>query len=149
MLACSARDVLRCSALAFALALAGCGGDSGTSVTNPTNNQPPPTQNANTDITIVQGAQTKTTAAFSPNPKTVSLGTSGTATVRWVNADIIGGDYTNGTATVHNIALDDGSYSTGNLAGNATASHDFTQAGTYPFHCQNHPNMVGTIEVTP
>jgi plastocyanin len=139
--------LLRGSAVALALALGACSSNSGGSITNPSTNQPPPAQNPNTDITIVQGAQNKTTTAFTPNPKSVSLASGGT--VRWVNGDITGGDYTQGTATVHNISLNDGSYQTGNLGGNGTASHTFTQAGTYGFHCTIHPNMVGTIEVTP
>jgi plastocyanin len=70
--------------------------------------------------------------------------------VRWVNKDISGGDYAQGTATSHNITSDNGAFtSSGLLGGNATFSTSFTAAGDYPYHCSVHPNMVGTVTVTP
>jgi len=102
------------------------------------------------DIDIVAGASQLTTNAFSPNPKVISLGGSSSVTVRWVNTDITGGDYTSGTATTHNITSDNGSFSpSGNLGGNATYSVTLSAAGSYPYHCSIHPNMVGTITVNP
>lgn len=128
------------------LGLAGCGGYNGTS---PSQNLPPPTPNQSTDITIVQGAQTLTTGAFVPNPKVVALNGGSSVSVRFVNRDISGGDYTMGTAVVHRIVADDASFDTGNLGGNATATVKFTTPGDHPFHCANHPNMVGTVHVDP
>jgi plastocyanin len=70
--------------------------------------------------------------------------------VRWVNGDISGGDYTMGTAVVHDIVSDDNSFqSSGNLGGNATYTITLSAARDYPFHCSIHPNMTGTIHVTP
>jgi len=123
----------------------GCG-----SYTAPTTNQnpPPPPVQAN-DVSIVVGASLLGTAAFSPNPKDVSLNGSPSVTVRWVNKDI-SGDYTNGTATVHNITSDFGDFTaSGPLGGNATYSVSLTTAGSYPYHCSIHPGMVGTITVSP
>ena len=132
--------------LAVPLGLAACGGDSAPTGTQ---NPAPPTPTAN-DIHVAVGASALTTAAFSPNPKVVSLGSSASVTVRWVNSDISGGNYTSGTATTHNIASDNGAFVTsGPLGGNATHSVALTSTGDYPYHCAIHPNMVGTVTVNP
>jgi plastocyanin len=133
--------------LAVALGLSGsCGGSDA-----PTDTQnPPPPATAPNDISIAVGASQLTTTAFSPNPKVISLGSSTTVAVRWVNTDITGGDYTSGTATSHNIASDNGAFATsGPLGGNATYSVNLTATGSYPYHCAIHPNMVGTVTVNP
>jgi len=138
---------IQLSLLALALGLSGACG----SYTAPTNSQnpPPPMVQAN-DVSIVVGASGLTTTAFSPNPKVVSLGGSPSVTVRWVNKDITGGDYTSGSATVHNITSDNVAFTaSGNLGGNGTYSVALTTAGSYPYHCAIHPNMVGTITVNP
>jgi plastocyanin len=102
------------------------------------------------DIDVVVGASGLTTTAFSPNPKVVSLAGNSSVSVRWVNQDITGGNYTGGTATVHNITSDNGAFTaSGNLGGNATYSIALTTAGSYPYHCSIHPNMVGTVTVNP
>jgi plastocyanin len=102
------------------------------------------------DIDIVPGASRMTTTAFNPNPKVVSLGGSSSATVRWVNTDITGGDYTGGTATGHNITSDNGAFPpSGVLGGNATYTVNLSAPGSYAYHCSIHPNMVGTITINP
>jgi len=133
--------------LLSSLVLSGaCGGYTPTQ----NNPSPPPPAAMQNDIDIVAGASQLTTNAFSPNPKVISLGGSSSVTVRWVNTDITGGDYTSGTATTHNITSDNGSFSpSGNLGGNATYSVTLSAAGSYPYHCSIHPNMVGTITVNP
>jgi plastocyanin len=133
--------------LALALGLSSACG----SYSAPSNmqNPPPPTAAAN-DISIAIGASGLTTTAFTPNPKVVSLGGNSSVSVRWVNKDISGGDYVGGTATTHNIASDNGAFATsGALGGNGTYSVTFTAAGSYPYHCAIHPNMVGTVTVNP
>ena len=130
--------------LTVPLGLAGCGGDSPTGTQNPA----PPAALPN-DISIVVGASQFTTAAFNPNPQVVSLGGSSSLSVRWVNKDISGGDYTSGSATIHNIASDNGAFApSGSLGGNATYSATLTATGDYPYHCTIHPNMAGTVTVT-
>ena len=118
--------------------LAACGSDS---TTGP---QPAP---GTGDITIVQGASLMTTTAFSPNPKTVSLANGGE--VRWVNQDG-GGVYGGGTPIAHQITSDDGAF---DMSEPFTPGQSYTvvlgAAGTYHYHCNIHPNMVGTITVTP
>jgi plastocyanin len=90
--------------------------------------------------------------AFAPSSITVKVGT----TVEWTN---------NGQLT-HNLAADDGSWTSGNLGGSSSGgayggstSGDsfgrvFSQAGTYTYHCSLHPpsrypGFVGTVIVTP
>ena len=102
------------------------------------------------DINIVIGASGLTTTAFSPNPKVVSLGGNSSVSVRWVNKDITGGNYSSGSATVHNITSDNAAFTaSGPLGGNATYTIALTTAGSYPYHCAIHTNMVGTITVNP
>ena len=69
--------------------------------------------------------------AFSPSSKTVSVGT----TITWTNKDGIAHTVT-GTG-----------WGSGNLSNNATYSHTFDTAGSFPYHCTIHPGMTGTITV--
>lgn len=140
------------AALAMAVVLlAACGSSSPTS-TNNSNTTPPPAAQGN-DINIAVGAQTKGSSAFSPNPKTVALDGGTSVQVRFVNRDVgEGGYYGDGTAVVHHIVSDPGStnpFDVGSLAGNESGTATFTAAGTYTYHCANHPTMVGTIQVDP
>jgi plastocyanin len=114
-------------------------------------NPPPPAAMSN-DVSIVIGASTKGASAYSPSPKVVALNGAPSVTVRWVNMDITGGDYTMGTAVVHNVVSDanPAAFSpSGDLGGNATYSAEFTAPGDYPYHCSIHPSMVGVIHVDP
>ncbi len=47
----------------------------------------------------------------------------------------------------HSATAKDGSFNTGVLKKGATASHTFTQPGTYTYFCQIHPFMHGTVIV--
>ena len=53
--------------------------------------------------------------------------------------------FTNGDSAPHTATLDDGSCTTPNIASGSSDGLMFTVAGTYPFHCNVHPNMKGTI----
>ena len=132
------RTAIALFALTLTLAAA-CGSDS---TTNP---NPTPTAN---DVDIVKGAQVLTTTAFNPNPKQLSLGGGTEVSVRWVNTD--GGGTYGGTSVPHQITSDNGAFpQSAPLGSGATYSATFTAAGTYTYHCAIHPNMVGTITVTP
>jgi plastocyanin len=74
-----------------------------------------------------------TTTAYSPNPLTISVGT----TVTWVNQD-----NTSHTATANN-----GAFETGTIPPGGQASKQFTAAGSIAYHCSFHPKMVATINV--
>ena len=137
---------IRSALLAVPLALAACGGDGAS--TGPRNPAPP--ASTPNDIGIFVGASQFTTTAFSPNPKVVALGGNPSVAVRWVNKDITGGNYAEGSATIHNITSDAGTFAaSGGLGGNGTHSVSLTTAGDYPYHCAIHTTMVGTITVGP
>ena len=69
--------------------------------------------------------------AFNPGNRTVSVNT----TVTWTNKDAVAHTVT-GTG-----------WGSGNLAQNATFTHTFDTAGSYPYHCTIHPSMTATITV--
>jgi plastocyanin len=86
-----------------------------------------------TTISIVAGASLLTSTAYGANPLTITAGT----TVKWVNNDNMAH-----TATSNTAVFDSGQISSG-----GNFSFTFTTAGTYPYHCNNHPGMVGVIIV--
>jgi hypothetical protein len=47
----------------------------------------------------------------------------------------------------HNATADDGSFKTANLNNGQSASHTFSQAGTFSYICTIHPQMKGTVRV--
>jgi plastocyanin len=70
---------------------------------------------------------------FNPNSITIPQGT----TITWINKD----------SNTHKIVSDTGLFTSPDLSNGQSYSYTFTQAGTYPYHCSLHPNMVGTIIV--
>jgi Copper binding proteins, plastocyanin/azurin family len=70
---------------------------------------------------------------FSPTSVSIAVGD----TVTWNNT---------GQAP-HNATADDGSFKTPTIENGESASHTFTQAGTFSYICTIHPNMKGTIRV--
>jgi plastocyanin len=109
----------------------------------------PPTggMQAANSVSIVFGAQSKSTAAFTPNPISISLASATGGLVQWVNNDQNSGVY-GGTGTTHNITADDESFSSGNILPGGTFERTFTVAGSYAYHCSIHPAMKGTVIVT-
>lgn len=101
---------------------------------------------ASHDVTIVQGAQTMGSNAFSPNPFAVSLAAGGR--VVWGNADFGSGTYGSG-GTTHTVTSDNAVWDSGDISPAHIYSFTFTSVGTYTYHCTHHPTMVGTITVTP
>lgn len=73
--------------------------------------------------------------SFSPSQITVAVGDR----ITWTNSDAQG----------HTATADDGSWDAGTVAGSGgTASVTFSTAGAFPYHCQIHPEMAGTVTVT-
>jgi plastocyanin len=72
--------------------------------------------------------------AFTPSTITVSVNT----TITWRNKD----------SMTHTVTSNNGAFSSsGNISGGGTFSHQFTTAGTYPYHCTPHPQMTGQVIV--
>ena len=71
--------------------------------------------------------------SYSPSSVTVNVGD----TVTWTNSD----------AQAHTATADDGSWDTGNIANGGTDAVTFATAGTFPYHCDIHPQMTGTVTV--
>ena len=55
--------------------------------------------------------------------------------------------WTNNDSTAHTASVSDGSCGTQNIAAGATGALVFHKAGTYPYQCNIHSSMKGTIEV--
>ena len=94
----------------------------------PLNSFPP-----GTSVSIVMGASSLTTTAYSPSPLRLALGNS----VTWINNDV----------TTHTSTADGGAWDSVAIAPGRTFTRRFTTTGSFPYHCTIHPGMVGTIEV--
>jgi plastocyanin len=71
--------------------------------------------------------------AYDPAAVEIPVG----ATVTW----------TNDGAARHTVTSSDGAFDSDELAPGASFSQNFTAAGTYPYFCQIHPQMIGTVTV--
>lgn len=71
--------------------------------------------------------------AYDPDPVTIQVG----GKVIWLNQD----------SAPHTATAEDGSFDTGTLEEGKLKSETFKQAGTYPYVCEIHPSMHGTVEV--
>jgi plastocyanin len=95
-------------------------------------------------VSIVSGASTLTTDAYSPNPIQVSVGT----TVTWTNNDSQPHTVTSGSNGQPDNKFNSSPNFTPLLNPGQTFSFTFTEAGEYPYYCMLHPNMVGTVNVS-
>ena|SRR5687767_12285091 len=84
-----------------------------------------------TVVTIVANAGSN---SFSPNPLEVKVG----ETVAWINDD----------SGRHTVISKDGIFDSGIMGRGQSFSYTFDRAGEYPYFCEPHPNMVGTVVVT-
>jgi plastocyanin len=122
--------------IALSLALAACGGsddsstetEAATDTTAESNSAPAPSGEAQRSekVEIVE-------FTYGPDPVTVQAG----GKVIWLNED----------TAPHTATADDGSFDTGTLERGKLKSETFKQAGTYPYFCEIHPTMHGTVEV--
>jgi plastocyanin len=71
--------------------------------------------------------------AYSPDPVRISVGT----TVRWTNND----------DAEHTVTSDTGVFDSEDLKIGESFEYRFDVPGTYPYHCEIHPSMQGTVIV--
>jgi plastocyanin len=116
--------------VAFTALSLGCGSSSGSPTSPSTGGSG---GGSSTSISIVRGAATLSTTAYSPNPDTIAAGD----TIVWTNND----------TEAHTSTGDNGAWNSGVIAPGATYSRTFSTAGTFTYHCTIHPGMVGTITV--
>ena len=107
--------------IAFALVIAGCKKDEEDKPSTPSSSGP----GAN-EVWIQS-------MAFNPGSITVTVNT----TVTWTNKD----------GVAHTVTSNTGLFDSGTMNNGATYSHQFTTAGTYPYHCTPHPSMTATVTV--
>ena len=109
---------------AVAVAAAACGGSGGSYGSGPNNNNPS-TGSTSKQITVKNNV-------FDPASTTVPVGSS--VTWAWAAGSVN-----------HNVTFDDGQKSADQSTGGYTRVFD--KAGSYPYHCTNHPAMTGTVTV--
>jgi plastocyanin len=129
--------------LALGLGLAACGGSDGTTTetggapaestgesesSTETESEPAPSGEAarSEKVQIVE-------FTYQPDPVVVQVG----GKVIWQNED----------TAPHTATADDGSFDTGILERGKIKSETFKEAGTFPYFCEVHPTMHGTVEV--
>lgn len=94
------------------------------------------TNASNPEVRIPIGAGANSTDIYYLPPTiTVVIGKNNTVT--WINDDNV----------PHTVTADDGSFNSGNLNQGDSWTHVFTTPGTYPYHCDYHPWMHGTVIV--
>jgi len=74
--------------------------------------------------------------AFEPGQVTIKAGN----TVTWLNC-------ADPNEPAHTSTADQGAWSSPLLLPGSSFTHTFAQAGTFPYHCEPHPFMTGTIVV--
>jgi len=97
-----------------------------------------------TQISIVNGAGTTTSSkGFSPNSVTVVIGVNNTVT--WTDNDNTMD--ANGYLPDHTVTANDNSFTSQPLNPGDTYTYTFTTPGTFPYHCNVHSWMSGTVIV--
>ena len=113
----------RSSVIVLGLAIAaGCGGGGDSYGSGPGGGN---TNGTSATVTVKNNV-------FDPSATTVSVG----ATVSWTWAQ---------GSVSHTVTFDNGPASANQSSG--SYARTFDKAGTYPYHCVNHPAMIGTVTV--
>jgi plastocyanin len=132
-------------AAALLLGLAGCGGDDGDATAGDTATTAAPSGgNAEDDY----GSATDDGSSSGDDGAVVAQG------VAFANDLTVeaGAEFTfdNQDSTAHTLTADDGSFDTGAVPGSSQSDPIAAplDAGEYPFHCEIHPVMTGTLTVS-
>jgi glucose/arabinose dehydrogenase/plastocyanin/uncharacterized protein YjiK len=91
-----------------------------------------------TSVSIVPDSTSLTDTAYQPNPAQINVGD----TITWTNDDSQPHTVTSGQN-----GEPDEQFDSAIMDSAQTFEHTFTQAGEYPYFCELHPNMVGTVSV--
>jgi plastocyanin len=97
--------------------------------------QPATATSIPSNSTVVKIVANAGSNSFSPNPIEVKVG----ETVTWINDDDSGR---------HTVTSKDGVFKSGMMGRGQSFSYTFDKAGEYPYFCEPHPSMVGTVVVT-
>ena len=90
----------------------------------------------NSSVVIIQsGASVNASLGFEPSTITVMIGVNNTVT--WKNED----------SDWHDVHSDTGLFYSGMIQPGASWTYTFTTPGTYPYLCDPHPWMTGTVIV--
>lgn len=93
--------------------------------------EPEPITGNGTIVRIVDDAGSN---SYTPNPIEVNVG----QTITWANDDFV----------IHTATSADGIFDSNIMQRGQTFSYTFDTLGEYPYYCDLHPNMVGTVRVT-
>ena len=96
--------------------------------------QPATAASIPSNSTVVKIVANAGSNSFSPNPVEVKVG----ETVTWINDD----------SGRHTVTSMDGVFNSELMARGQSFSFTFDKAGEYPYFCEPHPSMVGTVVVT-
>jgi plastocyanin len=131
------RALLVPALIATSLAFAACGGGDDTSTETASTAETTTESGGSAPAPSGEAARSEKLKivefTYQPDPVTVQVG----GKVTWQNED----------AAPHTATADDGSFDTGTIEQGKLKSETFKQAGTYPYFCEIHPTMHGTVEV--
>lgn len=119
-------SVLLMSALA-------CGDSSPPAAPSPTPAPSPPPAEPSSTVTIPVNAAGLGDRAYMPGNLTVAAGTR----VTWMNTDSV----------AHTSTSNAAGWNSGTIAPGGQFSFTFPAAGSFPYHCDIHPGMIGTVVV--
>lgn len=118
---------------AMLIVATGCGGRDSSSSDSGGQADKPASGSGKADVTVDMKD-----IEFKPKTVTVKKG----RTIRWTNSDAVPHDVTKDSGPGPNFASD-------TIDPGGDYEHKFDTSGTIPYVCTIHPNMTGTIKVTP